>query len=176
MATGWRRRAPRPSTRSWAAPHWAILAGIPGVTRNSPGIASRCLLLRQVRSRVAEAGFRPTSLDLTIIGLAHDWAHSSESSERSWRSLSSSTQLRSVSRRRPATSRATEGAGRTISASAPWAVLGPRVTLTFSTRSRRTTRPFELLDPANVLMYTCGPTVYGPRTSATFGASSCSST
>ena len=137
----------------------------PADERTRRGIASS-ELLRGVVGRLADAGWRPVAVDLTILrrAAAHRRAHAGDArgdrgAPRRWRpdavSVKASTgNLSGDVGRRAGDRGARAGDG------------GPRDRCAVSLRLRDTltgeTRPLEPLEAGRVRIYSCGPTVYGP--------------
>ena len=129
----------------------------------TPRAVDSSRLLREVVERLAAAGLRPASIDVTVIGARprlgsrldamraaiaatvglDGRARQREGLDRQPRRATRARDGRS----RPAPSRRSTGAGMTISL---------QDTLTGEVR------PLEPIEPGHVGVYSCGPTVYGP--------------
>ncbi len=118
---------------------------------------------RTVVSRVrAAAGYRPSSVDLTIVGARPRLAGVlDEMRDRIAGAPRPAGRVASTSRRRPGNLSGMEGAGRGISGGGDRDARANAMIQLHDTLSGET-RPLEPLEPDSVRIYSCGPTVYGP--------------
>ena len=131
------------------------------------GIAS-AELLRAVLGRVVDAGYRPSSLDLTIVAARPRLAGHLDEMRLAIAGLVGLDADRVNVKASTGNLEGWEGAGRGISATAVASRRPGRPAhrsddrSACSTRSAASQRELVPLEPGHVRIYSCGPTVYGP--------------
>ena len=134
----------------------------PADSRTPRGIAS-AELLAEVRDRVAAAGWRPASVDLTIVAARPRLARAPrrDARRRSRRSLGLDREAVNV-KASSGNLDGSEGAGRGISALAVATAGGGVMTVRLHDTLSGETRPLRPAARRRIGIYSCGPTVYGP--------------
>ena len=155
-----------PSTR-WPTPCSAGAAlgdlgrHFPATAATLAGIASTDLL-RAVATRVAEAGYRPASIDLTITGARPRLGARLDEMRDAIAAILSVEPAQVSVKASTGNLIGAEGAGRAMSAHAVAVLEADIVTVRLFDTLTSQARALDPLDPPRVSIYTCGPTVYGP--------------